>query len=94
MPAEANDLPQPPRLRTWRETVEELMQDYPEEFTSGGEESLKKQLHEIDERLVIEQNYQDSPAQSRHSLKDEELDEKIREDYRGYRDNKKWLSDD
>ena len=88
------DLPQRPHLRTWRETVDELMHDYPEEFTMGGEESLKQQLQEIDERLKVEENYLDRPPQSKFHGTDEELDEKIHTDYVDYRSNKRWLDED
>lgn len=88
------DLPQPPHLRTWRETVEELMHDYPEEFTSGGEESLKQQLQEIDVRIKIAENYLDHQTPQAHLSTDEDLEAYMIEARRGYRDRKRWLDED
>lgn len=69
-----------------------------EEFAKDGKMTLEEYLKESDQQVAIEENYLDRPPQRRYAAGADvdlaEMDGQIVEDYRDYRDNKRWLDED
>lgn len=68
------------------------------EFAKDGKMTLEEYLKESDQQVASEENYLDRPPQRRYAAGADvdlaEMDEQIVEDYRDYRDNKRWLDED
>lgn len=75
--------------------IESLMKEFAEKRGM----TLEEYLLDADQNIAIEENYLDKPPQRRYAADPEDvdldaLDEQMRQDYRDYRDNKRWLDED
>lgn len=69
-----------------------------EEFATNRGMTLEDYLREADQGIATEENYLDAPGFNHEiehvDMSEEEFNEIVLEDYRDYRDNKRWLDED